>query len=270
MIPIYIISLKQSVERRKYVTSQLDKLNLSYEIFDAYLGKEYFEDSEYYDEKKAKKYEYRELKPGEVGCSLSHNAIYNKIVSEEIPYALILEDDIIINENLPIFLNSIEKYLVGNMLINISRCDVYKKNTQTHICNDYYLVKPRFVKYGGIACTCGYIVTLDAAKEMANYNLPVFFPADSWGNYAKKINFYGIIPTLTLITQNISEFNSTIQSEGLGIYNEKNESSEIITSSKFKPHRMLIYHFKTKTFLGRFIASVLRPFYRFLKKLLKK
>ena len=80
MIPIFLINLKQSVERRKYVTDQLEKLGLSYNIFDAYLGKDYYKDKDFYDEKKALKFEHRKLKIGEVGCSLSHNAIYNKIV----------------------------------------------------------------------------------------------------------------------------------------------------------------------------------------------
>ena len=270
MIPIFLINLKQSVERRKYVTDQLEKLGLSYNIFDAYLGKDYYKDKDFYDEKKALKFEHRKLKIGEVGCSLSHNAIYNKIVKDKIPYALILEDDIILNEKLPLFLENIEKHLKGNMVINISRCDVYKKKNQKKVFENFYLVSPRYIKYGGIACACGYIVTLDAAKIMQDYNKPVYFPADAWGYYLNKVNFYGIIPTLTLITQNVSDFYSTIQSDGIGIYKGKKESSALQTSTKFVPHRMLMYHFKTKTILGRFIASVLRPFYRFLKKLLKK
>lgn len=273
MIPIFVISLKNSIKRREYVTSQLKALNLKYELFDAYLGKDFYDNPNYYNEKKALKYEHRKLKVGEVGCSLSHNAIYKTIVTKKIPYALILEDDVIIKQELFEFLEDIEKYLYGNMIINIGRCEVYKKK-KIKINDKFSMVKPRYIKQGGIAGAFGYIITLEAAKNIVNMNLPVYFPADAWGYFMKKTHMYGIIPRMSLVIPNLEHFNSTIQSDGKGLTVELNDSSKNIISNhslpRFTEFQLLRYGFLRQTFFGRFLVFILRPFYRFLKKLLKK
>ena len=50
----------------------------------------------------------RELTPGELGCSLSHIRLWEKMVKENIPEVLILEDDLLIGKCYLLFLR-IEK-----------------------------------------------------------------------------------------------------------------------------------------------------------------
>lgn len=42
---------------------------------------------------------FRPLTLGEIGCSLSHRKAWDKIIAEQLPYALILEDDFILEPN---------------------------------------------------------------------------------------------------------------------------------------------------------------------------
>jgi len=81
------------------------------------------------------------------------------------------------------------------------------------ITDRYQIVTPIFIKEGAIAQTVGYIITQAAASRIQNSNIPVKFPADSWGYYRQKVRFKGIIPSLSLVTQSV-ELGSTIAANG--------------------------------------------------------
>ncbi|WP_407217287.1 glycosyltransferase family 25 protein [Enterobacter hormaechei] len=86
----FIINLKHSLERRAKMESQLLKLNIAHEFIEAIDGRKMAE-----AERKnvTREVNYAFL-PGEVGCALSHQEIYKKIIYENIDAALILEDDV--------------------------------------------------------------------------------------------------------------------------------------------------------------------------------
>jgi len=87
----FVISLPEDIARRTFVKAQLDKLGLEFEFFDAVRGSEKIGDPRWYDDVAARKLEDRSLRPGEVGCALSHAAVYAEIVKRDLPWALILE-----------------------------------------------------------------------------------------------------------------------------------------------------------------------------------
>ena len=53
----------------------------------------------------------KEVRPGEIGCTLSHQKCYRKLVESRDKYALILEDDIVIRHNIDTLVPEIEKLL---------------------------------------------------------------------------------------------------------------------------------------------------------------
>lgn len=271
MLKIYVISLKNSVERRKSVSQQLEALNLPFTFFDAYLGKDFCENPDYYDVKKAKKLIHRELKAGEVGCALSHNAVYKEIVKEKLPYALVLEDDIVISKDLPEVIESLLPYLTGSRIITLDRCDVYNKRTVIPLFNEYHLATPRYVREGGMANTSGYLITGEAAEKIASVNFPVWCPSDHWYAYHNEVTFNGIVPSQTVIHQNKGVFNSTIQSDGLGISEEINASTDDKEQlGYFTAPQLFIYSLKTFVPFTRHIYSFVRWTYRHTLKKLKK
>ena len=96
----YIVNLESSPERKEYMENLLKDIPaLEYEFIKAVDGRK-LTDSErnaLFDSSRAFKRYGRECRPGEIGCTLSHQQCYKKIAESAEDYALILEDDIVIN-----------------------------------------------------------------------------------------------------------------------------------------------------------------------------
>lgn len=94
MFPVFIISLKDETARREAIAEHLKERGFTYEFFDAVDGRPMnvlaHPD---YDGKRRRATHGRDLKPGELGCFLSHRAIYQKIIDDNLDYAFIIEDD---------------------------------------------------------------------------------------------------------------------------------------------------------------------------------
>ncbi len=96
---IFVISLKDSKDRRKEIESQMKSLGLEFEFFDAIDGrqgvpKQYIDRIDY---KSIRRNTMRDMATGEIGVSLSHSLLYKKIIDENIiDEAVILEDDAIL------------------------------------------------------------------------------------------------------------------------------------------------------------------------------
>lgn len=103
-VPIFVINLPIDVKRREAIETQLKNLGATFEIIPGIYG----EDErviERYDEARTMKDRGTPLTRGEKGCALAHALIYERIVKENIPHAVILEDDIVLPNN---FLSIIE------------------------------------------------------------------------------------------------------------------------------------------------------------------
>lgn len=107
---VHVINLKEAADRRKSITSQLEKLGLSYEIFDAIRGSSLTgaELAAKVDMNEVAKYP-NWLTPNMLGCSLSHLGVYQKIVESEIDWHLILEDDVELDPAIVSFMEAFEK-----------------------------------------------------------------------------------------------------------------------------------------------------------------
>lgn len=111
MIPTYVINLDKDVERMQFMHSQLNKLSIEYERFKAILLSEYTLSESEYNEDKAIKCGGRALLPGELGCALSHAKILQMVVDKNQPFALILEDDVVLPQD---FLKKVEIEVARN------------------------------------------------------------------------------------------------------------------------------------------------------------
>ncbi|MGI5172155.1 glycosyltransferase family 25 protein [Treponema sp. OMZ 840] len=249
-IPVFVISLKSASERRSFIQNQLKKLNFDFEFFDAFIGKDYASDPAYYNEKKALKAEGRKLRAGEVGCALSHNAVYRLIAEKKLPYALILEDDAIISEDLPQVIDKLLPYLDGRRIIQLERCDLYKKSSIQPLVKGYSIVEPRFIKAGTIAQAAGYLISFEAAMAIKDINFPVYFPADSWGYYKKYVHFSAVIPSQTCIRQSGGFFSSTEDIKTVRSFSDTNVWT------------FILHVFFTYNFFGRIIYRFFHPLYK--------
>ena len=92
-LPILLINLNESKGRLENSRQELARFDLSFERLEAVDGRKMSKDEldkvAHWD----KSAFFKPLSPGEVGCYLSHVAAAEKIVRENWPYALVLEDD---------------------------------------------------------------------------------------------------------------------------------------------------------------------------------
>lgn len=96
---VYVINLEKSVDRRLYLSAQLDRLGVDYAIFKAIEPPQAREWFERYDERRYLRNTGRKASPGEIACFASHAALWRKAVETGQPLA-VLEDDV---EILPTF-----------------------------------------------------------------------------------------------------------------------------------------------------------------------
>jgi|GEM_PF-216468 len=99
--PVFVINLERSTDRREKISTRLSEIGIDFELFPATDGSALSEsDRAKYDEAHVINNISRPLSPAEVGCYISHKKLWQRIVDENIPWAVILEDDVLIQTDL--------------------------------------------------------------------------------------------------------------------------------------------------------------------------
>jgi glycosyl transferase, family 25 len=184
---IHVINLKESVERRRSITTQLNRLNLAFELFDAIKGVDIpdYELEQKVDMAEVKKYPYW-LTKGILGASLSHMGVYKRIACSEESLHLVLEDDVVLSKDIVHVLSEIEKngsYFEDHLLllygINIhDRIMLSKANSKTISGYKFYKVENSGISGGG-----AYIVHKKTAMNFLEKNPKIKVGPDSWSNF---------------------------------------------------------------------------------------
>lgn len=133
MYSVFVINLDKDTERMRFMHEQLSKLGIKYTRQTAVLGSQYKPTLAEYDEIEALKKGGHALRPNELGCALSHARVLEKIVTEQIPYALVLEDDVVLPPN---FTEVLEKEVEKNI----------SRNHWDYLLFDYTPVGRQFLK----------------------------------------------------------------------------------------------------------------------------
>lgn len=102
--PIFVISLPFRTDRQTKIEKQFKNLNLPYTLRDAIHGQqiEMSQLSVQQFSPTAKKY----LSKGSIGCALSHISLWQEIQEQNIEYAFIFEDDVVLHEDFPLLLEA--------------------------------------------------------------------------------------------------------------------------------------------------------------------
>jgi len=132
--------------------------------------------------------EYGPLSRAEIGTSLSHLGIYQKMLEQNIPCAVILEDDVELAEDFSVLLDA-----HGSQgLASAFKLEQPVMVQLTHVRRAYRwgrsrlgsreMVKP----HGGVWLTSGYFITQAAARHLLENAYPVFMVADHWRYFESK------------------------------------------------------------------------------------
>ena len=93
---IFVINLPEDAARRETMRARLDQAGVEYSFFEAVNGRAFdMTAMPGYDRAKRRAAFGRDMMPAEMGCLLSHRKIYEKMDRENIPAAVVLEDDVV-------------------------------------------------------------------------------------------------------------------------------------------------------------------------------
>ena len=192
---IYMINLKRRVERRLKMETTLKELGLDFTHLEAVDGKLLTDEvliqkgitllPEYADP-----YHKRSMTMGEVGCFLSHYAIWQKMVELNQDEVLVLEDDIRFE---PFFTDRAEQLMEEARMIGGWDL-IYFGRKRLQENEEFLPNSENFVKVSYTYWTLGYVITLEGAKKLlaaeplkrllpVDEFLPIMFnehPNDSW------------------------------------------------------------------------------------------
>ncbi len=174
--PIYVISLKDAGARRAACVKALGDLGLDFDFFDAIDGRALGEAqlaAAYDAERNARQYK-RPLSRPEIGCYLSHHALWRRIVEENLEGAVILEDDFAADAALAKALEGIRRARLSGALVKLFARKLAGGRVVATLEPDLRLTAPNRVP----GLTLGYALDRKAAELLLVNALPFSRPLD--------------------------------------------------------------------------------------------
>lgn len=187
----FLINLDKNQDRLKYMDAQLKKLGVEYERFPGILGAGLCK-----SELKKAHNAFRgllvnggRLTKGEVGCAMSHNGIYKRIVETGVDKAIVLEDDVALSDRFPSIIEDASRF-------------VDPKRKQVILFSGHALSQEECEKESGVVsisggtCADAYMITRLAAMAILAGNDPVVTVCDRWIRFQKRygVEMYRVFP----------------------------------------------------------------------------
>lgn len=209
---VFVINLKRSAERRAAISSQLHRLGLPFRIVEAVDGRLLTEE-QLSAECDPEVYQSQRLSPNVIACTLSHRRIYQTMVDEQIPVALILEDDIKIKPELTQLLPELERHLPADEILLLYNTPAGGCQVTTHdqisLAAGYRLHYPLAINH--LWGAAAYMLRLDVAARLVQANSPVRFASDWWGDLAAAGGLRSVRCVLPMLCEHQSSFPSDIR-----------------------------------------------------------
>lgn len=202
-IPVFLVNLDRNPERLESAKRQLDALGVPFERIAAVDGSRL---SAAEVRGAVNRFRWRcavgrPVRLGEIGCAMSHHAIYRRMIRENIPVVCILEDDVLLEPTFPEQLGRVTAWM-NPALPQVVMLSYYK----TGEINTAFEIRPSVMGM----YTDGYVITLPAAKALLKANWPLKTPCDHWWRWVRQkiIFFYHAFPSVCV--QDRGQFGSLI------------------------------------------------------------
>ena len=194
--PIYVISLARAAQRRADIVARLNTAGVEYEITEAIDYKTLNMDEHKHrirEDVHIKRYQVG-IAPGTIGCVMSHMNLWRRIVTEQTPVALILEDDAIWDSA---FFDVVSKVVSSEWdydIVMLSHVGVSKKlRVLEDLTNTRHLVSYR--RSGWI--TAAYLIRLPGAVKLLPHCQQITSGADALlrENWRTGLRTYNVKPS---------------------------------------------------------------------------
>lgn len=194
-----VINLDRSPDRWAHAKAQLDRVGVDALRVSGVDGKLLDKDSiDAYNETSSYPKKIlcpRPLRAGEIGCFLSHRLCWQRLLDSDENWALIFEDDIVLSDRAPIYMNNEDWIPEGVHLIQlfnfhekwVAYCKRRKISLKT---GDELLIPVRPAPTG----TPAYMISREAAKFALEHSEKLAFPVDNylfeWGPVAERYDVW--------------------------------------------------------------------------------
>lgn len=232
---VYLINLDRRTDRLGGVTRQLDDLNMSYVRFSAIDGLDPNAALTKFDRYLYTLNQKKAPVRGEEACAASHREVWRRFLNSEHQYALILEDDVILDVRLPAVLKRLAALDLD--FINLSSTAPYRASAQnfSEVLKLSILQRPYFFHFrlrrtwrklewrkswrifqlhpvgNEFVCECdpapalgsGYIISRKAALALLAATQHIYYPIDLAWRYASGMLRQGFFsePLVTQVDQ---------------------------------------------------------------------
>jgi len=174
---IFIINLDRSVERYQHALDQLAAWpDLPIERVSAADGRIMDEQqlSQYYSLALNKRLYHKILKPAEKGCFISHIWCWQRVVEQQLDFALILEDDFIINGDMAALLQQVSTLPGDWHLLKLAM----PNKQQKIIAAEPGAIFQRVFFAKNPVSTVAQLVSLAGAQQLLAKTIPFYRPVD--------------------------------------------------------------------------------------------
>jgi glycosyl transferase family 25 len=196
-VEVFVINLPDDADRRDAIGAQLDEMGISYR-FEAAVdarGMDAHDMDEMIRSNRLTRQATLDMSKGSIGCLLSHQAVYQRMIDEDLPMAVILEDDADVSPGLAKILGQIPAHLGADELLLL-----YYRYTQpgpfevsildrVDLGDGVGLYAPL---HKNIHSTLGYAISQDVARGLLRVNVPIELPADVWSQFYDRGAFTSI------------------------------------------------------------------------------
>lgn len=199
----YVISLPEAKERRAQIKEQLGRFSIEFAFFDAVDGRQYDVNAHTaYNGKKRRKFFGRDMTGGELGCLLSHRAIYQNMIAQNTEIALILEDDAVLDERFPQAIDLLKKTDTPFELVRFlgsAKVANLEKRLVTKLDDTFSLHRLRTTPGGAHA----YVLTYEAAKKLYEHTGFNYLPIDTLIGHVWQTGINALVLQPGLATQDL-------------------------------------------------------------------
>ena len=161
ILDIVVINLKNRKDKKEYIEKHLNELGIfNYTIFDAYkLKKEELQSINYIKPESFLNHYNIDYVLGASGCKKSHFTCIQQ-VNQQKKYTLILEDDVILEKNIMVY--------IFNALQQLSDFDLLYLGANIESKQNAHLVKPNILKVTQPKTTTAYIIKNNNTHKLLN------------------------------------------------------------------------------------------------------
>jgi glycosyl transferase family 25 len=194
-VTAYVINLPDATERWRAIESELKAIPCRIARFQGVRGAALSpsELDSVYDEAAAVRRYGRGFSGEEVGCCLSHIAVYDRVAASEEPWALVFEDDATVSPSLAALLPELSRWLRVDepRIVLLTRLRRFATRAALPLSREHRLVKVWNAWYAH-----GYALNRSAADRLREGMRPVSYLADNWRRIAADfdIDLRGVDP----------------------------------------------------------------------------